>query len=56
MIDLAVVWRALDDVRECGALVASATFLTSHGLVAVASGPDGRALTVNGQRVPVENP
>lgn len=54
VIDLATVWLALDDVVECGALAASATFLTAHGLVCVATGPDGRAITVNGERVPME--
>jgi hypothetical protein len=34
-----------------GALAASATFLTVHGLIAVASGPDGRSLSVDGQTV-----
>jgi hypothetical protein len=50
-IDLEAVWRALDAVRDCGALAASATFLTVHGLIAVASGPDGRSLSVDGQTV-----
>jgi hypothetical protein len=45
------VWRALEAVRDCGALAASATFLTVHGLIAVASGPDGRSLSVDGQTV-----
>ena len=54
VIDLTAVWRALDDVRDCGALAASATFLTAHGLVCVAAGPNGRAMSVNGESVPME--
>jgi hypothetical protein len=53
-IDLTTVWAALEAVCDCGALAASATFLTSHGLVAVAMGPRGRALSVNGERIPLE--
>lgn len=54
MIDLARVWAALDDVRECGAISVAATFLTGHGLVCVACGPSGRALSVNGERVALD--
>ena len=54
MIDLAHVFTVLDEVRDrTGALVASTTFLTAHGLVGIVSGPDGRAMTVNGERVPL---
>jgi hypothetical protein len=56
VIDLARVFAALDHVRDqTGALVATTTFYTSHGLVSVASGPDGRVVSVNGERVPLDD-
>jgi uncharacterized C2H2 Zn-finger protein len=54
-VDLGAVWARLDDVRELGALAVSATFLTTHGLVSIASGPDGRAMAVNGAPIPLED-
>jgi hypothetical protein len=54
MINLKAVWSALDDVRNCGALAASATFLTSHGLVSIATGPEGRSLSVDGQTIELD--
>lgn len=55
VIDLESVWRTLDAVRDCGALAAQATFLTTHGLVSLISSLDGRAMTVDGQTFPLDD-
>ena len=55
MIDLAAVYLALEAVRERGALEASATFLTAHGLVDVVSGPDGRCIRAHGTTLELDD-
>lgn len=49
-IDLAGVFAALDNVRDHGALIATATFVTSHGEVVLEAGPLGRVIIAHGQR------
>jgi hypothetical protein len=36
------------------AVAVSATFLNAHGMITVAVGPDGHAISVNGEKVPIE--
>lgn len=53
--DLARVWALLDQLVEAGAVAAAATFFTRHAVVVVTSSrDDGRGMTVNGERVPME--
>jgi hypothetical protein len=55
-MDLAAVYALLEDLYTLGAVAASAMFLTGHGLVTLAYGPAGRAMAVNGEAVPIEQP
>jgi hypothetical protein len=48
--DLPSIFAALDNVREHGALIASATFVTAHGDVVIEAGPLGHAVVAHGER------
>lgn len=41
-------------LAEWGYVAVSGTFVVPNGLITIAVGPDGRVMTVNGERVPLE--